>query len=187
MDFTSYAELAVRLVNTAVTSGASDGDQLGNIDALRALSADDPYLAGPCTAHDLGALRELRAELAEIFAAAARGDQAAAASQLNALLVRYPVRPCLADHDRSGWHLHLEPIGSLADRYGAAAVLGLAMILSQLGLSHLGNCAAPGCPGVFAGTRPGRPARYCADHSPDKANVTALPSRARYSASSAAG
>lgn len=187
MDFTSYAELAVRLVNTSVTSGAGDGHKLGNIDALRALPADDPYLAGPCTAHDLEALRELRAELAEIFTAAARGDQAAAAGWLNALLVRYPVRPCLVDHDRSGWHLHLEPIGSLTDRYGSAAVVGLAMIVSQLGLSHLGTCAAPGCRCVFASTRPGRPARYCASHSPDKANVTALPSRARYSASSATG
>jgi hypothetical protein len=187
LDFTSYAELAVRLVNTEVTSGTGDTDRLGTIDALHALAADDPYLAGPCTAHDLEALRGLRAELAEIFTAAAEADQAVAASRLNALLVRYPVRPCLADHDRSGWHLHLDPSGSVADRYGAAAVLGLAMIVSQFGLGHVGSCAAPACRGVFAAARSGQPVRYCADHDPGQANVTALPSRARYSASSATG
>jgi hypothetical protein len=187
LDFTSYAELAVRLVNTEVTSGTGDSEKLGTIDALRALAAGEAYLAGPCTARDLEALAELRAELAEIFTAAAEADQATAAGRLNALLVRYPLHPCLVDHDRTGWHLHLDPSGSVADRYGAAAVLGLAMIVSSLGLGHLGICAAPGCRGVFADAQPGQPVGYCADHGTPQENVTALPRRARYSASSATG
>ena len=39
MDLNSYAELAVRLVNTA-GAGGEDGDRLANLDGLRALVAD---------------------------------------------------------------------------------------------------------------------------------------------------
>jgi predicted RNA-binding Zn ribbon-like protein len=192
VDLTSYAELAVRLVNTAAADGNSDADQLGSTDAFRAFVADDAHLSGPCTHHDLDALRILRAELGAIFAAAAERDHAATAQRLNALLVQYPVRPKLAQHGRSSrWHLHLDESGSVADRYGAGAVAGLAMVVSQFGLSHLGVCAIPACHSVFVDTSTGRSSRYCADHCANKANVTAFRdhrrSAAGYSASSATG
>ncbi len=191
VDLTSYAELAVRLVNTAAADGTGDADQLGTTDAFRAFVADDPHLSGPCTHHDLEALRILRAELSAIFAAAAERDHAVAAERLNALLIQYPVRPTLAQHGRSRWHLHLDESGSVADRYGAGAVAGLAMIVSEFGLSHLGICALPACHSVFADASPGRSNRYCADHCANKANVTAFRDHRRsatgYSASTAAG
>jgi predicted RNA-binding Zn ribbon-like protein len=181
VDLTSYAELAVRLVNTAAVGGTSDADQLGTTDAFRAFVADDPHLSGPCTHHDLDALRMLRAELSAIFAAAAGRDHAVAAERLNALLVQYPARPKLAQHGRSRWHLHLDESGSVADRYGSGAVVGLAMIVTQFGLSRLGICAIPTCNSVFVDTTPGRSNRYCADHCANKANVTAFRSRGRSS------
>jgi len=191
VDLTSYAELAVRLVNTAAADGTGDADQLGSTDAFRAFVADDPHLSGPCTHHDLDALRMLRAELSAVFAAAAERDHAAAAERLNALLVQYPARPKLAQHGRSRWHLHLDESGSVADRYGAGAVVALAMIVSQFGLNHLGICAIPTCHSVFADTSPGRSSRYCADHCANKANVTAFRDHRRpaagYSASTVAG
>ena len=191
VDLTSYAGLAVRLVNTAAVNGNSDADQLGTTDAFRAFVADDAHLSGPCTHHDLDALRMLRGELTAIFAAAAERDHAAAAERLNALLVQYPARPTLVHHDRSRWHLHLDDSGSVADRYGAAAVTGLAMLVSQFGLNHLGICAIPSCHSVFADASPGRSSRYCADHCANKANVTAFRnhrgSATGYAASTAAG
>lgn len=191
VDLTSYAGLAVRLVNTAAVNGNSDADQLGTTDAFRAFVADHAHLSGPCTHHDLDALRMLRGELTAIFAAAAERDHAVAAERLNALLVQYPVRPTLVHHDRSRWHLHLDESGSVADRYGAAAVVGLAMIVSQFGMSHLGVCAIPSCHSVFVDASPGRSSRYCAGHCTDKANVTAFRNHRRsatsYSASTAAG
>ncbi len=190
MDLTSYAELAVRLVNTAAADGTSDADQLGTTDAFSSFVADDAYLGGPYTHHDLDALRILRAELSAIFAAAAGRDHTTAAERLNALLVQYPSRPKLVHHDRTRWHLHLDESGSVADRYGAAAVVGLAMIVSRFGLNHLGVCAIASCHSVFVAS-PGRSSRYCADHCTSKANVTAFRNRSRsatgYSASSAAG
>jgi predicted RNA-binding Zn ribbon-like protein len=173
LDLTSYAELAAGLVNTAVTAG-DDADWLGTTDAFHAFVADHPHLSGPCTHHDLDALRILRDELCAIFAAAAKRDHAAAAERLNGLLVQYPVRPVLARHDRLPWHLHLDESGSVADRVAAAAVTGLAMLVSQYGMSHLGVCAISSCHRVFVDVGASRSSRYCTDHCANKANVTAF-------------
>ena len=190
LDLTSYAELAARLVNTAVPADG-DADWLGATDAFRSFVADQPHLNGPCTHHDLDALRILRGELSAIFTAAAKRDHACAAERLNALLVQYPVHPVLVRHDRSAWHLHLDNSGSVADRYAAAAVTGLSMLVSQFGLSHLGICTITSCDRVFVNAGPGRSNRYCTDHCANKANVTAFRNHRRsaagYSASTAAG
>lgn len=192
MDLTCYADLAVRLVNTAANIG-SEPDWLGTADSFRVF-AEDHDMAGPCTPithQDLDALRMLRAELTAIFLAAAERDHAGAAARLNGLLVQYPIRPTLVRHGRSGWHLHLDDSGSVSDRYAAAAITGLATIVSEFGMSHLGICAMPGCGSVFAGASPSRPGRYCADHYAGKPNVTALrnhrSSAGRFPASTAVG
>jgi predicted RNA-binding Zn ribbon-like protein len=190
VELTSYARLAVRLVNTAVSDGQGDADELGSTDTFRAFVTSEVHLSGPCTHHDLDALRLLRAELSAIFTAAAERDHANAASRLNGLLIQYPAHPKLVHHDRSLWHLHLDESGSVADRYAARAVVGLATLVDQFGMSHLGICAVPSCHRVFADASPGRPGRYCPDHCANKANVTAFRNRQRtasgYPASTAA-
>jgi predicted RNA-binding Zn ribbon-like protein len=173
VDLTSYAELAVRLVNSAAGIDTVD-DQLGSTDAFRALAADYPHLRGPWTHHDVDALQMLRGELAAVFAAAAQRDHAAVADLLNALLVQYPVRPVLVRHDRSRWHLHLDDSGSLADRYAAGAIGSLATIAAQFGMNHFGICAIPDCRAAFIDASASRSTRYCIKHCSGKANVTAL-------------
>jgi hypothetical protein len=190
VDLTSYAELAVRLVNTAV--GVDNRtDRLAGTDAFRAFVADDPRLRGPWTHHDLDALRILRTELAAIFAAAAERDHTAVGDRINALLVQHPLRPVLVRHDRSRWHLHLDESGSVSDRYAAAAMCGLAWIVAQFGPNHLGICAIPDCQSAFVEASSARPGRYCVKHSAGKADVTTLRGLRRpgagYPASSAAG
>jgi hypothetical protein len=173
VDLTSYAELAVRLVNSAAGID-SETDQLGTAGAFSAFVADYPHLSGPWTHHDLHALRSLRTELAPVFAAAAQRDHATAAELLNALLVQHPIRPVLVRHDRSRWHLHLDDSGSLADRYAAGAIGGLAAVAAQFGMNHLGICAIPDCRAAFIEASAGRSTRYCPKHCAGKANVTAL-------------
>jgi hypothetical protein len=190
VDLTSYAELAVRLVNTAV--GVDNRtDRLADTDTFRAFVAGDPRLRGPWTHHDLDALRMLRTELTAIFDAAARRDHAAAVDRINALLVLHPVRPVLVRHDRSRWHLHLDDSGSVADRYAAGAICGLSWVVAQFGPNHLGVCATPDCQNAFVEASSARPGRYCATHSASKADVTTLRGLPRpgagYPASSAAG
>jgi hypothetical protein len=190
VDLTSDAELAVRLVNTAAGVD-SRADRLGSTDAFRAFLGGDTHLRGPWTHHDLDALRMLRPELAAVFAAAAQRDHVAAADRINTLLVQHPVRPVLVRHDRSRWHLHLDESGSIADRYAAAAICGLAWVVAQFGPNHLGICAIPDCQSAFVEASPARPGRYCVKHSAGKAGVTALRGLRRppagYPASSAAG
>lgn len=185
MDLKSYAELAVSLVNSA-----SDGarDPLRSTTALRTFLADQPFLAGPTTQHDLDALRPLRAELASLFAESVTGYDAEAINRLNALLVQYPVHPEIARHGTRGWHVHLAHAGSVADRYAAGAVVGLALAVSRWGLSRFGVCAVASCSRVFvdfssAGTR-----RYCAEHAGSRSAVTPIgrPAQTRLSRASRA-
>lgn len=116
-------------------------------------------------------LRRLRAELAAVFD---RADEAAqVAALLNALLVRYPVRPQLSDHDGQRWHLHL------ADDRGAAAVMGLASVVAELGAERLGRCLERQCSRAFLDLSSNRSRRYCSARCASRANVAAYRARRR--------
>ncbi len=176
MDLTSYAELAVRLVNTDVPARAGR-DGLATVDTYRALTADRPYLSTRVTLGDLAALRMLRGELRLIFTAAAGGRHDEVAARLNALLTRHPVHPQIATHDGQAWHLHLDESGSAADQYAAGAVAGLTSLVTRLGASRLGVCDAVSCQDVFIDASTPGSRRYCSDHCTAKATVTAFPGR----------
>jgi len=192
VDFTSYAELAVRLVNTDCPDhGHRDG--LLSVDGYRAFTAGLPQLNSWVTSGDLDALSHLKTELRLIFTAAATGKGDEVVERLNMLLIRYPFHPEIAQHDGQSWHLHLAQSGSAADKYAARAVVGLAGIVTQMGPERLGSCAGAACQGVFIDASTNRSRRFCSDRCAAKvrANVTAFPGRRRSHdprrASSAAG
>ncbi|WP_327589033.1 CGNR zinc finger domain-containing protein [Nonomuraea sp. NBC_00507] len=114
-------------------------------------------------------LIRLRDELAAVFDAA--GDERAVAELLNALLVRYPVRPQLSDHDGHDWHLHL------AEDPAATAVMGLASVVAELGVDRLGRCREPHCGQAFLDTSSNRSRRYCSARCASRANVAAFRAR----------
>lgn len=178
MDLTSYAELAMRLVNTSDAGGGRQ-DELATVEAYCALMADRAALCARATAADLDALRELRSQLRLIFSACAADDGDAAAARLNALLARHPIHPEIAQHDGGTWHLHHADSGSVADRYAAGAVLGLTMVVTSLGIDRLRHCEAPSCPHMLVDTTPDRSQAYCGDRCAAKASVTALHERRR--------
>jgi len=178
VDFNSYAELAVRLANTA-GAGGEDGDRLANLDGLRALVADREHLSTGVTRNDLDSLRGLRADFRDFFAACADGDGEDAAARLNDLLIQHPVHPQLSGHDSQPWHVHYTESGSVADRYAAGAVMGLAVRLTDLGIERFGVCQAPGCQGVFIDTSTSNTRRYCSERCMNRANVSAFRARKR--------
>ena len=184
MDLNSYAELAVRLVNTA-GGGGEDGDRLVNLDGLRALVADREHLNTGVTRTDLDALRALRAEFRAFFVACAAGDGEDAAAQLNALLIQHPVHPQLSGHDGQAWHVHYTESGSMSDKYAAGAAMGLAVRLADLGIERFGVCQAAPCLGVFIDTSANRSRRYCSERCTNRANVTAFRARKRQEESQA--
>lgn len=162
MDLTSYAELAVRLVNTA-GGGGEEGDRLASLDGLRELVADRQHLNTGVTRNDLEALRGLRTEFRAFFLACSQGDGEDAAGRLNALLIQHPVHPQLSGHDSQPWHVHYTESGSVADKYAAGAVMGLAVVLSDLGINRFGLCQAPGCGGVFIDFTGDHSRQYCSE------------------------
>ena len=172
VDLSSYAELAVRLVNTA-SLGHEGGDQLTTLDGLRALVADREHLNHGISRVDLEALRQLRTEFRAFFVACSRGDGTDAAARLNELLIQYPVHPQLSGHDGQAWHVHYTERGSMADNSAAGAAMGLAVRLADLGLDRFGLCQAAPCQGVFIDTTPDGTRRYCSQRCADRASLAA--------------
>jgi predicted RNA-binding Zn ribbon-like protein len=180
VDLAAYADLAVRLVNSA-DAGQDCGDGLATVDSFRTLVADRPHLAGRVTAEDLDALRQLRDEFRHVFTAVARGRDPEAIERLNALLTRHPIHQQLTRHDGQRWHVHLVDSGSAADRYAAGAVAGLTGLITEFGTRRLGVCAASGCERVFVASGSGRDKRYCSAQCTPEASVRALRARERAS------
>ena len=172
MNLASFADLAVSLVNSGVCD--ADADPLRSCEAFRAFVAERPFLAVPVTRHDLGRLRLLRSDLAEVFTLAAEDGGRLAADRLNALLTVHPVHPVLVQHDGEPWHIHLSESGSMTDRYAAASVISMALLLSQLGTGRLGICAIASCDRVYIDGSSNKSRRYCAEHSAARGNVTSL-------------
>src|ERR1700751_4240944 len=130
VDLSSYAELSVRLVNTA-SLGHEGGDLLTSMDGLRALVADRGRLNHGITRAALAALRMLRSESRGFFVACSQGNGPDAADRLNELLIQYPVHPQLSGHDGQPWHVHYTESGSVSDKYAAGAGRGLAVRLTK--------------------------------------------------------
>ncbi len=181
MDLVSYSEYAVRLVNTA-DSARPDRDALADMAALRNFLADAPAQRARATRRDLVALRLLRDRLVRIFEAVDAGHPRDAVHRLNALLVEHPIRPQISGHDDEDWHLHLTERGDVAARYAANAVMGLSVLITQLGVDRLGVCAASGCRRVFVDTSTNRSRRYCSERCATRANVAAYRARQKQAA-----
>jgi predicted RNA-binding Zn ribbon-like protein len=171
VNLSSYAELAVRLANTAVQT-PEELDPLGT--AAACASALGDCLTGPVTRRDLAVLQYVRDEFNFLFTAAATGNDQAAMDRLNALLLQFPIQPEMVNHEDQRWHVHLASQGSVADRFAAGAIIGVALTVSLVGVSRLGICAIASCHQVFIDASPGKSRRYCAGHAPARGNVSAL-------------
>jgi predicted RNA-binding Zn ribbon-like protein len=171
VNLSSYAELAVRLANTVVQA-PDEPDPLGTVDGCTSALGD--CLTGSVTRRDLVVLEHLRSEFNAIFTAAASGDDHAAMHRLNALLVQFPIQPEMVSHDDHRWHVHLAAQGSVADRFAAGAIIGVAITVSAVGVNRLGVCAIASCHQVFIDASPGKSRRYCAEHAATRGNVSSL-------------
>jgi predicted RNA-binding Zn ribbon-like protein len=185
VNLTSYAELAVRLANTAVLADG-EPDPLDSV--ARCADAFADCVPATVTPRDLDVLLHLRSEFTAIFTAAATRNDQAAIRRLNTLLVQYPIQPELVSHDDQRWHVHLARQGAVSDQIGAGAIIGLALTVSLYGVSRLGICAIASCPRAFIDSSPNQSRRYCADHGA-RGNVRTLtPAQAhRHDAAPATG
>jgi predicted RNA-binding Zn ribbon-like protein len=177
MNFTHYTDqpvtLAIDLVNTL--QPVSGRDRLADVAALRDFLRAHDHDADPGP-DDLARVRELRADLREVFAAA---DQQVAAELINRLLERSGATPRVRAHDGAP-HLHFEPGGAgLAERLGAACAMGLAIVLCAFGVDRLGICASASCRDAFVDKSKNRRKRYCCEACAHRESVAAFRARLR--------
>jgi predicted RNA-binding Zn ribbon-like protein len=177
MNFSHYTDLPVRLAVDLVNTlqPVSGSDRLADLAALRAFlreHGDDARVSRD----DLERVRELRADLREVFAAAEPGR---AAERINRLLERSGATPRVRAHDGVP-HLHFEPAGAgLAERLGAATAMGLAIVLCDYGADRLGICASPSCRDAFVDMSKNRRKRYCTEVCAHRESVAAFRARHR--------
>ncbi|WP_354642287.1 CGNR zinc finger domain-containing protein [Kitasatospora camelliae] len=191
MELASYADFAVRLVNSEEPERGTDS--LTSVDAVRELFGSPSRAAELADESDLPRLRSVRTRLRGVFEAAAEGDEVRAVDLLNSLLVQYPVSPMVSGHDyldedgRPRWHLHLaDNAPTAAANYTAVACMGLAIHLTELGVDRLGLCQAAPCRNAYLDTSTNRSRRYCSDRCATRANVAAYRARKREEAARAA-
>lgn len=179
MELMDYAGLAVDLVNT-VNPDDPGTDVLTGTAELLALVGERRRWEAHTTLRDVEVLRRLRGRLREVFERADAGDGAGAVAVLNALLDESVVSPQITAHDNTPWHLHLTS-DSLAPgpAHASAAVMGLAAVLTALGVNRLGVCRSGGCRDVFIDTSTNHSRRYCSERCATRANVKAHRERLR--------
>jgi predicted RNA-binding Zn ribbon-like protein len=177
MNFTHYTDapvrLAVDLVNTL--QPVAGIDELSDLAALRAfLRAHD--LDGHARARDLEAVRRLRADLREVFAA---GDPQVAAERINHVLREGGATPRVSAHGGTP-HLHFQPTeANLTNSIATAAAMGLAVVLCEEGAGRLGVCASPSCREAFVDRSKNRRKRFCSEACAHRESVAAFRARRR--------
>lgn len=103
MELASYADLAVRLVNTEEPGRGTDS--LTSVDGVRALFSGSSRARDLADEADLPRLRAVRTRLRGVFEAAAEGEEVRSVDLLNSLLMEFPVSPLVSGHD------HLDEAG----------------------------------------------------------------------------
>ncbi|WP_042431174.1 CGNR zinc finger domain-containing protein [Streptacidiphilus anmyonensis] len=188
MELTTYADFAVRLVNTEEPERGKDA--LTSVEEVRRLFGPGGRGVKLAEEADVNRLRAVRARLRSVFVSAAEGEEAHAVGLLNGLLIEFPVSPIISGHDlldETGqplWHMHLaENAPTATALYAALASMGLAMHLTAHGVDRLGICQAPPCRNAYLDTSTNRSRRYCSDRCATRANVAAYRARKREAAS----
>lgn len=188
MELTTYADFAVRLVNTEEPERGKDS--LTSVEEVRRLFSPGGRGVKLAEEADVARLRGVRARLRRVFESAAEGEQRHAVDLLNDLLIEFPVSPIISGHDHLDdtgqplWHMHLaENAPTATALYAALASMGLAMHLTAHGADRLGICQAAPCRNAYLDTSTNRSRRYCSDRCATRANVAAYRARKREAAS----
>ncbi|MEU6392257.1 CGNR zinc finger domain-containing protein [Streptomyces sp. NPDC046939] len=157
-------DTVVDLVNTAPDShaGADGTDGLADVTALADFVAKHDISdvdRGVLAEGDLSAVRAIRAQFAQVFAAP---DPRGAATVINDLVAAAGTTPRLTDHDGYDWHVHyFAPGASVADHLAADCGMALAFFVVAGEQERLRRCEAPDCRYAFVDLSRNRSRRYC--------------------------
>ncbi|MEE1929094.1 CGNR zinc finger domain-containing protein [Streptomyces sp. TRM 70351] len=178
---TRYAlDAVVDLLNTRADDGTPD--TLTDLEALAGYVRRNAFSGvSDLTDGDLLAVRRVREQFAQVFAAA---DQRSAADLVNALVADAGTTPQLTDHDGYDWHVHyFAPGASVADHLAADGGMALGFLLVAGERERLRRCAAPDCRRAFIDLSRNRSRRYCDSRTcGNRLHVAAYRARQRESA-----
>lgn len=148
----------VSLVNTIAEADGEDG--LADVEALYGFARIHRVSGvGELGPRDLRAVQEVRARLAEVFAAPGPRE---ASELINRLVAAAGTTPQLTDHDGYDWHVHyFAPDASVADHLAADCGMALAFIVVAGEQERLRRCEAPDCGHAFVDLSRNRSRRYC--------------------------
>jgi predicted RNA-binding Zn ribbon-like protein len=136
--------------------------------------------SGQLSSADAEGLFALAEQLMLVFAAAARGEEDAAAPMINSLLEDYNAAPQLAKHDGEPWHLHFHSQAQEAGRArarGATCATALAIVIGSHGIRRLGVCGAVRCDRVYIDTSRNGSRRFCSPSCLSRQKVAAFRAR----------
>jgi predicted RNA-binding Zn ribbon-like protein len=168
MDFGHYADAAVELINTELTSCAD----------LEAFLEPRPWVREQVQPGDLRALKRLQGELAAVVDASAAGDETVVVTLLNELLEQHPVRPRISGHDTQDWHLHVNDTNaSVATILAAEGLFGMALVVTEIGADRFGRCSAADCGNAYLDSSANHSKRFCSGRCGSRTNVAAYRSR----------
>jgi predicted RNA-binding Zn ribbon-like protein len=172
VDFDAYARTAVQIVNTPLV----------DMPDLVSFLGADTWAGRHLTEKDLIVFRRTRRRLREVFEHGAADRVTEAATELNALLEAFPVRPRISGHESGTWHLHVTGRGSsVSAEYLAGAVWGLAAWLCEHGSARFGVCADERCGNVYLDTSSNCCRRFCSERCATRSHVAAHRARKRAS------
>ena len=162
MDFIHYAGRAMDLLNADLSSAGGLEQHLSG----------RPWLVERIRAGDPASLRRFQRRLAAIADASAAGDGVQVVALLNRLLARHAIHPRISGHDARTWHLHVSDTdASVADTLAAEALFGLTLLVTEVGATRLGRCAAAGCHRAFVDTSTNGSRRFCSPRCATRTNV----------------
>ena len=167
MDFVRYAERSAALLNADLADAA----------AIRAFLDQREWLHDQVEERDATVLRRFQRELRPVFETSNAKDGSSVVAAINALLSSHPVTPYIAGPEGE-WHLHVaDRSSSVAELLVAESLMGLSMLVCDLGPTRLGVCAASPCTDAFVDTSPNQSRRYCSERCSSRANVAAYRAR----------
>lgn len=170
VEFDAYALTAVDIINARLTTQHELAALLGR------------YTRHPnhVTERDLVVFQRAKRRLRAVFEHGTAGRGVDAVTELNALLVAFPVRPRIAPHDAKTWRMQI--VGrssSVSSQVLAGAIWGLAVWLCRHGSSRFGVCADVRCGNVYLDTSSNCCRRFCSERCATRSHVAAHRARKR--------
>ena len=173
-------EAAAALVNALATTHAGGRAVDGPTDRDEVRARAEEALGAPVDPEAASGLRELAAQLRDVFVALDDGREDDAAEAVNALLARSDARPHLDREPPERWRLHFHgPEAGLVQGWTAGCAMGLAYVLTSDNAARLGTCAAPGCERVFLDLSRNASRRFCTTACQNRVKAAAYRARHR--------